>query len=159
VNRRRLLLSIPALLAVCLGIASCMSSPATSGPVGNRLPACPDSPNCVCSQDTALQAAIAPLPLTGPTGPALERLRQLVLAQPRTVLADQRPDYLRFEFRSRIFRFVDDVEFLADPASGVIHVRSASRTGHSDLGVNRRRIELLRTLWTGQPAATPSATR
>jgi uncharacterized protein (DUF1499 family) len=79
-----------------------------------------------------------------------------VLSQPRTTLAEQRPGYLRFEFRSRIFRFVDDVEFLADPAAGVIHVRSASRTGHSDLGVNRRRIEILRSLWSETPAADPA---
>jgi len=52
--------------------------------------------------------------------------------------------YLHAETRSFLFRFVDDVEFMMDTDSRVIHVRSASRTGYSDLGVNRRRVERLR---------------
>ena len=55
--------------------------------------------------------------------------------------------YWHVEFRSRVFRFVDDVEFLFDPADRQIHVRSASRVGYSDLGVNRRRIEKICTLF------------
>lgn len=129
-----------------------MSSPATTGPVGGRLPLCPESPNCVCSQDPSTQANIAPFPLSGPAEAALDRLQALVLDQPRTRLVESRPGYRRFEFRSFLFRFVDDVEFLADPDHGAIHVRSASRTGRSDLGVNRRRIELLRNLWASSPS-------
>ena len=85
----------------------------------------------------------------------MDRLQALVLAQPRTRLAESRPGYRRFEFHSRVFRFVDDVEFLADPEHAAIQVRSASRTGHSDLGVNRRRIEHLRGLWASAQASPP----
>jgi uncharacterized protein (DUF1499 family) len=52
--------------------------------------------------------------------------------------------YLHAEVKSRVFRFVDDLELLLDPASGVVGIRSASRVGYSDLGVNRRRVETLR---------------
>ena len=56
------------------------------------------------------------------------------------------PGYLYAEFRSKLMGFVDDVEFLADPAAGVVHVRSASRLGRRDFGVNRSRIEALRAI-------------
>ncbi len=55
--------------------------------------------------------------------------------------------YWHVEFRSRVFRFVDDVEFLFGPAGRQIHVRSASRVGYSDFGANRRRIEEIRALF------------
>jgi len=57
---------------------------------------------------------------------------------------EQTGDYLRVEFRSFLFRFCDDVEFYYDRRSGLVHFRSASRVGHSDLGVNRRRMEQIR---------------
>jgi uncharacterized protein (DUF1499 family) len=135
---------------VALAAASCMSTPTTTGPVGGRLAPCPDSPNCVCSQDTGSAAAIAPLSVSGPASEALGRIKSVVLDQPRTRLVEERPGYLRFEFRSRIFRFVDDVEFLAGAGDSAIQVRSASRTGYSDLGVNRKRIESLRAV-LGRP--------
>ena len=78
-------------------------------------------------------------------GPAaLARLKSKVLAQPRARITEARVGYFRAEFTSLIFRFVDDVEFLLDENEHVIHVRSASRVGHSDLGANRQRVERLR---------------
>ena len=59
------------------------------------------------------------------------------------------PDYIRAEFRSRIFQFVDDVEFLFENQGNVIHVKSASRTGYSDFGVNRKRVEKIRAAFEG----------
>ena len=56
------------------------------------------------------------------------------------------PGYLYAEFRSKLMGFVDDVEFLADPVKGVVHVRSASRLGRRDFGVNRERVEQLRSI-------------
>jgi uncharacterized protein (DUF1499 family) len=73
-----------------------------------------------------------------------QALQAAIRRDPQAQLVTVEDHYLHAEFTSLIFRFVDDVEFLHDPASSQIHVRSASRIGHSDLGVNRARIEKLR---------------
>ena len=87
---------------------------------------------------------VEPIRFTGPPAVTFERLRSTLQSMPgaRVITADD--GYLHAEFTSRLFRFVDDVECLVDPAGQVIHVRSASRVGHSDFGVNRRRVEALR---------------
>lgn len=108
------------------------------------LPGCPGSPNCVSSRpgEDAVHG-IAPIAFSGDPTVALERLKQVAVAEGgRLVRASG--GYAHFEFRSRVFRFVDDVEFLLGGEPGRIEVRSASRSGHSDLGVNRRRVERLR---------------
>jgi uncharacterized protein (DUF1499 family) len=74
----------------------------------------------------------------------VERLRAVVLKQPRTRIVASSPLSFRAEFRSALFRFVDDVDVVADPALSVLEIRSASRVGYSDLGVNRKRVERLR---------------
>ena len=65
----------------------------------------------------------------------------------RTQLLTDDENYLHFTFKSRIFRFTDDVEFLFSGKDKIIHMRSASRTGYSDMGVNRKRIALIRSLF------------
>ncbi len=117
------------------------------GVVDGRLRPCPTSPNCVCSQDSDAQHAIASLRFDGDADQAWQRLRQTIvgLARTRVISGDDR--YLHVEFTTALMRFVDDVEFLLDPVGGVIHVRSASRVGHSDLGANRKRIEGIRKLF------------
>ncbi|MEO1134470.1 MAG: DUF1499 domain-containing protein, partial [Cyanobacteria bacterium J06639_1] len=62
----------------------------------------------------------------------------------QTKVVERGDRYLYAEFTSKLMGFVDDVEFYADEAASVIHVRSASRLGKSDLGVNRKRIEAIR---------------
>ena len=109
--------------------------------VAGRLAPCPASPNCVNSLAGDPRHAIEPLRFTGASGEAWDRLRGILIALPGTSLAADRPGYLRVEFRSRLLGFVDDGEFLLDAAARVIHVRSASRVGWSDRGVNRRRID------------------
>ena len=108
----------------------------------DRLAPCPDSPNCVSSLATDATHAIDPLPLP-PENP-IDVVRQIVESFPgtRVVTADDR--YLHATFTSRVFRFVDDVEFLVDEAAGVLQVRSASRLGYGDMGVNRGRVEEIR---------------
>lgn len=118
--------------------------PGNLGAVDGRLKSCPESPNCVCSFDTDREHGIPPLTFSDSPEAAMERLRQTVKATPRTRFVVDDAGYLHVEFRSLILRFVDDVEFLIDAESRVIHVRSASRLGYSDLGVNRRRIEAIR---------------
>ncbi|EXI73185.1 MAG TPA: DUF1499 domain-containing protein [Candidatus Accumulibacter phosphatis] len=91
------------------------------------------------------QARIAPLPLLRGDGLAtIAWLRALLQEQPGTIVVDSRPDYLYVQCETRLMKFVDDVEFWFDASSGVIQVRSASRVGRYDFGVNRRRIEELR---------------
>src|SRR5690606_30392297 len=108
-----------------------------------KLPPCPDSPNCAQSVDVGHKSYIAPLllPAGDNTTVLWEKLRTVVLAMPRTRLAEQRDGYLRIEFHSLLFRFVDDVELALDARNNLVHIRSASRSGHYDFGVNRKRIE------------------
>ncbi|NNL66655.1 MAG: DUF1499 domain-containing protein [Myxococcales bacterium] len=109
-----------------------------------RLDPCPQSPNCVSSQAWDPAQRVAPFEFAGDAAEALSRLAALVAAEPSATIVEQRGIYLHAEYRSRWFGFVDDLELLVDEEAGVIHVRSASRTGWSDLGVNRRRVERLR---------------
>jgi uncharacterized protein (DUF1499 family) len=113
-----------------------------------ELSPCPDSPNCVQSVDAGHKSYIASLQLPAGDNTTAQwgKLRELVLAMPRTRLAEERDNYIRVEFRSLLFRFVDDVEFVFDAPSNIVHIRSASRTGHYDFGVNRKRIEKIRIL-------------
>jgi uncharacterized protein (DUF1499 family) len=115
------------------------------GPVAGSLRPCGGNPNCVCSQQPDQEHFIAPLECRGEPTAEFRRLRGLVDTLPRTRLIDEQDGYLHYEFVSRLVRYVDDVEFLLDSGAGVIHVRSASRVGRSDLGANRARIEELRS--------------
>jgi len=118
------------------------------GFVAGKFAPCPDKPNCVSSQAPDAGHRIEPLAipasLQGKPEGAIARVRSLIEADPAARIVQADALYLRAEFTSRIFRFVDDLEIAAEPTSAVLHVRSASRTGRSDLGVNRRRVEQLR---------------
>jgi uncharacterized protein (DUF1499 family) len=129
-------------------------TPRNLGPGAGRLADCPDSPNCVSSQARRESQLLAAIPFHGSTGEAIDILKQVVAGMPRNKLVAEEPGYLHFEFRSFLFRFVDDVEFLVDETNAVIHFRSASRVGYSDLGVNRRRMEEVRKRFL--EAAKPS---
>jgi uncharacterized protein (DUF1499 family) len=69
---------------------------------------------------------------------------------PRAKLVQEDDAYLHYEFTSLLLRFVDDVEFLFDDETKTIHFRSASRTGYGDFGVNRRRMEDIRSRIEGK---------
>jgi uncharacterized protein (DUF1499 family) len=118
--------------------------PANLGVRDGKLAPCPGSPNCVSSQAEASDKthAIEPLRFTGDPGAAMRKLRTVVEGIPRTTVIESRPDYLYAEFSTPLMGFVDDVEFHQHGMT--IHVRSASRLGYSDLGVNRKRIESIR---------------
>lgn len=109
-----------------------------------QLAACPESPNCVCSFDADADHAIEPFTMTGDPKSELKRLAKLISDHQRAEVVTLEDDYLHAEFTSQLFRYVDDVEFLADSDGTTLHVRSASRVGHSDLGANRKRIAILR---------------
>lgn len=122
-----------------LTLISCAGErPTTLGVQNNQLATCPDSPNCVSSFEQRDSHAI--VPLTGNIAAVRATLEQM----PQAVIVTDDGNYIHAEFTSRLMGFVDDVEFLADPAAGQVHVRSASRLGHSDLGVNRERVESIR---------------
>lgn len=109
-----------------------------------KLPLCPNSPNCVSSQAADADHFIAPFKIKGAAENAFAALKTALLQQSRTVITEASDTALHAEATSLIFRFVDDVHALLDADAGVIHIRSASRVGYSDLGVNRRRVEALR---------------
>ena len=115
-----------------------------------QLAPCPSSPNCVSTQTQDEQHAIAPLRYQRSKVEAKETLKTIVLSLPRTKLVEEDETYLHYEFTSLLLRFVDDVEFLFDEETKTIHFRSASRIGHSDFGVNRRRMEEIRALVEGR---------
>jgi uncharacterized protein (DUF1499 family) len=147
INSSWMLLSA-VLLIGCQGVR-----PANLGTRDGRLAPCPSSPNCVSSQAADDGHRIDPLPYTGTAADAMARLAAIVRSLPRAVIITEEQGYLYAEFTSAFFRFKDDGEFLADDAAKVIHVRSASRLGHSDLGVNRKRIEMIRDQWEkGSPS-------
>lgn len=108
------------------------------------VPPCPKRPNCVCSRDDAPRRnRLAPLAFEGNPEAAFARFREIVVGLPRTTVAEEAPGWFRAVCRTRI-GFADDLEARLCPEEGVIHVRSASRLGWSDMGVNRRRVEELR---------------
>ena len=112
-----------------------------------QLTSCPTSPNCVASYENSQGGRLDPLRFSGSSEEAMNRLAKLVSEMPRARIVTREAAYLHVEFRSRLFRFVDDVEFLAQPDTGQIQFRSASRVGYSDLGVNRKRMEQIQQLW------------
>ncbi len=119
--------------------------PTNLGVNAGKLAACPNSPNCVNSQEQNELHKIAPLTYTTPKTEAISKLKEVVNSLPKTKIITETDDYIYTEFTTPLMGFVDDVEFYIDDAAKVIHVRSASRLGQSDLGVNRDRIETIRT--------------
>lgn len=120
------------------------SRPTNLGVANGQLAPCPNTPNCVNSQTGTGNHAIAPLPANPDPATTLAQVRAVVEAQPRTAVIEATDNYLYAEFTSQLMGFVDDVEFYQAPDSDVLQVRSASRLGESDLGVNRDRVETLR---------------
>ena len=78
---------------------------------------------------------------------ALVRLQRVIEQMPRSTIISTDELYLHAECETWLFRFVDDVEFQIDAEAKQIQVRSASRTGYSDLGANRSRVEVMRAAW------------
>ena len=112
-----------------------------------KLKPCPDTPNCVSSQAADEQHFIEPILLTATPDETRDIILKTLDEFSRVKVIQTQADYIHAEFTSMIFRFVDDVEFYFPASeSGVvrIEIRSASRVGRSDLGVNRKRVEAIR---------------
>ncbi|MDB5762359.1 MAG: hypothetical protein JWQ21_1354 [Herminiimonas sp.] len=91
---------------------------------------------------------IAPLKFSGDGKAAFSRLTSIVRGMNGATVITAQPDYLYAEFQTKWLKFIDDVEFVLDEPAGVIHMRSASRLGRRDFGVNRARLETVRTLFS-----------
>jgi uncharacterized protein (DUF1499 family) len=135
------------LLIGCTGVR-----PANLGVKDGRLAPCPPTPNCVSSQSSDKEHAIAPLSYTSSMPDAMADLKRIIQRMKRTKIVTDTDSYLYVEFTSALWRFVDDVEFSFDDASKTIQVRSASRLGKSDFGVNRKRIDMIRAAWSMERA-------
>ena len=126
---------------------SCAGKPPTNlGVKDEKLTACPAKSNCVSSDDAEVSHRVPAYQLAMPAAPAWKLVRTSVTSLPRTQIISETDDYLHAECTSALFGFVDDLELHLRAAQNLVAVRSASRLGHSDFGVNRRRVENLRLL-------------
>ncbi len=132
--------------AVLLTVSSCASSPPKAQLVDGKLRPCPDRPHCVSSESDRSSSQVEPLTFRDPPERAWGDLKETIREMGGTI-QEENNGYLWATFTSKIFRFVDDVEFRMVSTGGLIHVRSGSRKGYSDLGVNRKRVEKLRALF------------
>ena len=104
---------------------------------------CPEKPNCVSTKNSSIENTIKPIFYKGSHDNAKQNLLLAIKKFRSAKVKKELDQFIHVEFTSNIFRFIDDVEFYLTE-KGVIHFRSASRIGYSDLGVNRRRIEIIR---------------
>lgn len=118
--------------------------PSTLGVHRGALAPCPSTPNCVSSQAEDRVHAVAAFDLAVASAEAWEAVYEAVAAMPRTTVITRDASYLHAECASRVFGFVDDLELHLRSDDAQIDIRSASRLGRGDLGVNRRRVERLR---------------
>jgi uncharacterized protein (DUF1499 family) len=116
--------------------------PTDLGVQAGRLKACPASPNCVCSYESDKEHGIAAIAYSKSPAEAMAVLKQVITGMERTAIVTESENYLYAEFTTKLMGYVDDVEFYLD--GGAIQVRSASRLGQSDLGLNRQRVEAIR---------------
>ncbi len=125
-------------------------SPTNIGVNNGKLAACPNTPNCVNSQAIAsdIEHSIQPIRIGGELSQRIADLKLVIQSLPRSIIVKETNNYLYVESTSKLMGFVDDVEFYFDNDSKFIQVRSASRLGESDLGVNRQRIEEIRAKLT-----------
>jgi uncharacterized protein (DUF1499 family) len=138
------------LLAARVGVFS-GKAPTDIGVRDGKLKPPARTPNSVSSQADLWpdaprkeEARIAPIALHGDGKSTIDKIAKVIEDLPGSQLVEQRDDYLYAQFTTSLLRFVDDVEFWFDPAAGVVQVRSASRIGQKDFGVNRARIENIR---------------
>ena len=135
---------VPLLVSVAFAVMSATARrPKTLGVRDGRLAPCPGSPNCVSTQADREQQRMDSISLTIDTADAMTALKRVVSAMSRAEIISADDNYLHAEFTSALFRFVDDVEFFLDREQRAIHFRSASRSGRSDFGVNRKRMQAI----------------
>lgn len=117
--------------------------PSNLGVRNGHLADCPSSPNCVSSQSRDHSHYLAPVAIQANHAEIWDRLVVVIRRMPGSRIIQLEPNYLYAEFTSSLWKFVDDVEFYLDQNAKLLHFRSASRIGYSDMGVNRKRIETI----------------
>ncbi|PKN12775.1 MAG: DUF1499 domain-containing protein [Deltaproteobacteria bacterium HGW-Deltaproteobacteria-4] len=132
---------LTAILTACAG-----ERPKNLGVKDGVLAACPSSPNCVSSFAADEGHRITPFSFGDEPAAAFARLTQMLRQRSDATIIEEGSGYLRVELRTTLF--VDDAEFLLDEENKVIHLRSASRLGYSDLGKNRSRVEEIRAAFS-----------
>lgn len=150
-NNRLTIIALLAVLLLAVAIGTRLSIKAMSpvppklGVFYGNLKPCRDKPNCVSSQATSEINKIEPISFVGTDRPtAYKLLSEVIDGMPRAHVLVNRVDYLHVEFHSLIFGFRDDTELWLNDSTGRIEVRSASRVGKNDGGVNRKRVEEIR---------------
>ncbi len=116
-----------------------------AGLINEQLQACPDRPSCVSSFATNDEHAIAAFNIPQGMADPVPVFAMIIMGLPNTEILEQNPNYLHATFSSAIFGFVDDLEVLKDDE--LLQVRSVSRVGYSDMGVNRQRVNALLEVW------------
>ncbi|AZQ84730.1 DUF1499 domain-containing protein [Colwellia sp. Arc7-635] len=128
-------------------LTGCSANAPSLGISNGQLTQCPDKPNCVNSFATGSEKFIEPIVIVGKRNEIEKDIVKIVTELENTKITVTEPNYVRAEFTSKVFGFVDDVEFYfpdTEAKDTIIHIRSGSRVGYSDLNVNRERVELLR---------------
>lgn len=144
-NLKQQTLRLLAISVITMPLFSCSGTrPANLGIRDGRLTACPASPNCVSSDAADDAHSVPPFHLIVAPQDGWRAVRTAIDGLPRTKIISSTDDYIHAECSSAVFGFVDDLELHLRPAEKLIAVRSAARLGHSDLGVNRKRVESLR---------------
>lgn len=137
-------LCVASALTLCIAGGCSGKRPGDIGMGPSGLKGCPKSPNCVSSAAEDRRHAVEPFRTKGDPGTGWTLVRKEIESTPGWTIVTATDTYIHAECKSRIFRFVDDLELYLDVSHGTISVRSASRIGYSDFGANRRRVELLR---------------
>jgi uncharacterized protein (DUF1499 family) len=137
----RLLICLFTIFLICTSLPSPLTAETSALTI---MAPCPTTPNCVVSKGADAGHQIEPLVYQGDRDTAYADLLKVLTVVPRTVVTEKTDTYIRAESTSRIFHFVDDLEFYFPTGEKLIQVRSAARVGESDLGVNRRRLEQIR---------------
>lgn len=141
-----LVLCLIVAIIVLMFIRGMMSKHGTAlGLTDGHLYKCADKPNCVYTEDPEDQSHyLSPISITHPA--SLSIIKDIIRTMGGTIQL-QNDSYIAATFTSSLFRFVDDLEIRVDSEESLIHIRSASRVGYSDFGVNKKRVELLKQLY------------
>ncbi len=141
-----------AILCLAIIVTGCSGTRPELGIVDGKLRPCPPSPNCISSFAEDDKHYTQAFYFAGTSIGAWQALTAIIRDMERAKVISQTSTYLHVEFTSALFGFVDDVEFLLDPKARKIEVRSASRLGRSDFGVNSKRLKKIKKLFAEQCA-------